>query len=133
MAEKTLLLKVRVDEPSERVLTDYAESCSRWLNSAFHLLYADKRNRPILELLQRLWRVSRAGSQPLECACEWPSTRLAHKIDTIFQWRMPAVKWIYSETRWDAHILHSCTRTYSVLLTEGKEFWAGPLMVHAFW
>lgn len=44
MAEKTLVLKVRVEVPTERILSDYSKSCSRWLNTAFHLLYADKRN-----------------------------------------------------------------------------------------
>lgn len=45
MSEKTLILKIRVEEPVERVLLDYSQSCSRWLNTAFGLLYDDKRHQ----------------------------------------------------------------------------------------
>lgn len=45
VSEKTLILKIRVGEPVERVLIDYSQSCSRWLNTAFALLYDDKRHQ----------------------------------------------------------------------------------------
>ena len=44
MAEKTLVLKVQVEEPVKRVLGDYSEACARWLDMAFRLLYSDKRH-----------------------------------------------------------------------------------------